>query len=96
VFCRKWKKESNTPNYRGIVRKTPPCGYLSTHADGTIVARQSDILRLEQAINEKTLKASGCRILLTMPGKIFLTKPSFTHCYGLQGFVKEVALDLVL
>ena len=70
-----------------------PCGYLSTYTDGTIVRVNQTFLDWTGHSREEV---AGKRFqdLLTMPGKIFY-ETQFYPLLQMQGFVKEVALDLV-
>jgi len=70
-----------------------PCGYLSTDLDGTIVRVNQTFLDWT-GHRQEDLSGKRLQDLLTVPGKIFY-ETQYYPLIQMQGFVKEVALDLV-
>lgn len=70
-----------------------PCGYVSTQPDGTIVRVNQTLLNLTGHRREAVL---GRRLqsFLTVPGRMFY-ETHYAPLLGMQGAIKEVALDLV-
>ena len=71
-----------------------PCGYLSSLMDGTIIGVNQTFLDWTGYSREDLLHAAKLQDLLTVPGKIFY-ETHYAPLLQMQGFVKEVALDLV-
>ena len=74
--------------------ETAPCGYLSTLRDGTIVKVNKTLLNWTGYEREDLVSTKRLQDLLTVPGKIFY-ETQFAPLLDMQGFIKEVALDLV-
>jgi signal transduction histidine kinase len=74
--------------------ETAPCGYLSTLRDGTIVKVNRTLLNWTGYEQEDLVSTKRLQDLLTVPGKIFY-ETQFAPLLDMQGFIKEVALDLV-
>ena len=74
--------------------ETAPCGYLSTLRDGTIVKVNRTLLNWTGYEREDLVSTKRLQDLLTAPGKIFY-ETQFAPLLDMQGFIKEVALDLV-
>ncbi len=74
--------------------ETAPCGYLSTLRDGTIVKVNRTLLDWTGYGREELVSTKRLQDLLTVPGKIFY-ETQFAPLLDMQGFIKEVALDLV-
>jgi PAS domain S-box-containing protein len=70
-----------------------PCGYLSTLSDGTIV-RVNQTFLTWTGYDRPTVLGKRFQDLLTVPCKLFY-QTHFAPLLRLQGFVKEIALDLV-
>ena len=70
-----------------------PCGYLFTRPDGTIVRVNQTFLDWTGYARDD-LSATRFQDLLTVPGQIFYEN-QFAPLLRLQGFVNEVAFDLV-
>jgi PAS domain S-box-containing protein len=71
-----------------------PCGYLAMLPDGTIVKVNETFLTWTGYTRETLLAGATFRELLTVPGRIYYD----THIgplLQLQGFVREVAFDLL-
>ncbi len=74
--------------------ETSPCGYLSTLRDGTIVKVNKTLLDWTGYAREDLVSTKRLQDLLTVPGRIFY-ETQFVPLLDMQGFIKEVALDLV-
>ena len=74
--------------------ETAPCGYLSTLQDGTIVKVNRTLLDWTGYAPEDLVSTKRLQDLLTVPGRIFY-ETQFAPLLDMQGFIKEVALDLV-
>ncbi|MEO6055355.1 MAG: PAS domain S-box protein [Gemmatimonadales bacterium] len=70
-----------------------PCGYVSTQPDGTIVRVNQTLLSLTGHRREAVLGRS-LQSFLTVPGRMFY-ETHYAPLLGMQGAIKEVALDLV-
>jgi PAS domain S-box-containing protein len=75
------------------VFENAPCGYLSTHLDGTILRANQTFLDWTCQQRED-LAGKRLQDLLTVPGKIFYETQYFP-LLQMQGSVKAVALDLL-
>jgi PAS domain S-box-containing protein len=71
-----------------------PCGYLSTLADGTIVQVNQTFAKMTGYTQERLLAGQRFSELLSIPGRIY-HDTHFGPLLQMQGFVKEVAFDLV-
>jgi PAS domain S-box-containing protein len=71
-----------------------PCGYIFTLLDGTIVRVNQTFLNWTGYSREELVSCKRLQDLLTMSGRIFY-ETQYAPLLQLQGFVKEVALDLV-
>ena len=71
-----------------------PCGYLSLRPDGIIVRVNQTFLDWTGYDRAALLSGSRFRDLLSMPGKVF-HDTHFGPLLQMQGFVREIALDLV-
>jgi PAS domain S-box-containing protein len=71
-----------------------PCGYLSTLDDGTIVQVNDTFLQMTGHSRESLLAGGRFAELLTIPGRIY-HDTHFAPLLQMQGFVKEVAFDLL-
>lgn len=71
-----------------------PCGYLSTVSDGTIVHVNETFVIMSGYTRDRLLSGIRFADLLTIPGKIY-HDTHFAPLLQMQGFVKEVAFDLL-
>jgi PAS domain S-box-containing protein len=71
-----------------------PCGYLSSLLDGTIIGVNQTFLDWTGYRREDLLHGTKLQDLLTVPGKSFY-ETHYTPLLQMQGFVKEVPLDLI-
>jgi PAS domain S-box-containing protein len=71
-----------------------PCGYLSTLADGTIVQVNQTFVQMTGYAREWLLSGQRFNELLTIPGRIY-HETHFGPLLQMQGFIKEVAFDLL-
>jgi PAS domain S-box-containing protein len=71
-----------------------PCGYMSTLLDGTIVRVNQTFLNWTGYTREEILSSKRLPDLLTVPGQMFY-ETQYAPLLHMQGFIKEVALDLV-
>ena len=71
-----------------------PCGYIFTLPDGMIVRVNQTFLTWTGYARDELVSARRFQDLLTVPGKIFY-ETQYAPLVRLQGFVKEVAFDLV-
>jgi PAS domain S-box-containing protein len=71
-----------------------PCGYMSTLLDGTIVRVNQTFLNWTGYTREETLSGKRLQELLTVPGRMFY-ETQYAPLLHMQGFIKEVALDLL-
>ncbi|HYE17953.1 MAG TPA: ATP-binding protein [Tepidisphaeraceae bacterium] len=71
-----------------------PCGYLSTLADGTVVQVNRTFVDMTGHPREWLLAGRRFAELLSTPGRIY-HDTHFGPLLQMQGFVKEVAFDLV-
>jgi PAS domain S-box-containing protein len=71
-----------------------PCGYLSSRLDGTIVGANETFLEWTGYSREELTGGKKFQDLLTVPGKIFY-ETQYAPLLQMQGFLKEVALDVV-
>ena len=71
-----------------------PCGYLSSFIDGTILGVNQTFLNWTGHTREELLSGKRLQELLTVPGQIFY-ETQYAPLLQLQGFVKEVALEIV-
>src|SRR5580704_17936796 len=70
-----------------------PCGFMTTHGDGTIIKVNQTFLDWTGYSREEIL-SKRFHDLLSVPGKIFY-ETQFAPLLQLQGVVKEVAFELV-
>ncbi len=70
-----------------------PCGYMSTFPDGTIVRVNQTFLNWT-GYSRQDILSKKLHDLLTVPGKMFY-ETQYAPLLHMQGFIKEVALDLV-
>jgi len=71
-----------------------PCGYLSTLHDGLIVKMNTTLLTWTGYQRDDLLQGRRWPELLTMSGRIFY-ETHFAPLLRMQGFVREIAFDLV-
>jgi PAS domain S-box-containing protein len=71
-----------------------PCGYLATLPDGTIIKVNQTFLTWTGYTLEKLLSGMTFQELLTVPGRIY-HEMHIAPLLQIQGFVREVAFDLV-
>jgi PAS domain S-box-containing protein len=71
-----------------------PCGYVSTFEDGTIVQVNETFVAMTGYTRERLLSGLRFAELLTIPGRIY-HDTHFGPLLQMQGFVKEVAFDLL-
>jgi PAS domain S-box-containing protein len=71
-----------------------PCGYLSTLPDGTIVQANQTFAKMTGYTLEWLLAGQRFSELLSIPGRIY-HDTHFGPLLQMQGFVKEVAFDLL-
>src|SRR4051812_9491512 len=71
-----------------------PCGYVSTLADGTIVQVNQTFLDMTGYSRQWLLSGQCFAGLLTIPGRIY-HDTHFGPLLQMQGFIKEVAFDLL-
>jgi PAS domain S-box-containing protein len=71
-----------------------PCGYLATLPDGVIVQVNQTFLTMTGYTREALLSGRRFAELLTIPGRIY-HDTHFGPLLQMQGFVKEVAFDLL-
>jgi PAS domain S-box-containing protein len=71
-----------------------PCGYLSTLPDGTIVQVNQTFLDMIGHAREWLLDGKRFADLLSLPGRIY-HDTHFAPLLQMQGFVKEVAFELL-
>ena len=84
-----WFEEDATDLY-----EFAPCGYLSTLSDGLIVKVNSTFLHWTGYQRNDLLQGRRWMELLTMGGRIFY-ETHFAPLLRMQGFVREIAFDLV-
>jgi PAS domain S-box-containing protein len=71
-----------------------PCGYLSLLPDGTIVRANRTFLRWTGYSAENLSSGTRLQELLSVPAKVFY-ETHYAPLLRMQGFVREMALDLV-
>jgi PAS domain S-box-containing protein len=71
-----------------------PVGYLATLPNGTIVRVNQTFLTWTGYTRERLLSGMAFRELLTVPGRIYY-ETHITPLLQMQGFVREVAFDVV-
>src|SRR5688500_3742665 len=71
-----------------------PCGYVSALADGTMVRVNQTLVEMTGQPREALLGGLRFQELLSVPGRIY-HDTHFGPLLQMQGFVKEVAFDLV-
>jgi PAS domain S-box-containing protein len=74
--------------------ETAPCGYVSTLADGTIVAVNATFLAWTGFSKDDVLVSKRIQDLLGVPARIFY-ETQFLPLLQMQGRVKEVAFDIL-
>ncbi len=71
-----------------------PCGYLSAMPDGRIMRVNQTFLNLTGHTREELLACRRLQELMTVPGRVFYDT-HFALLLRMQGFVKEIACDLL-
>ena len=71
-----------------------PCGYIFTLPDGILTRVNQTFLDLTGYARDELVPTRRLQDLLTVPGKLFYEN-QYAPLLRLQGFVKEVAFDLV-
>ncbi len=71
-----------------------PCGYLSTRPDGTIIRVNQTLLTWTGYARSELLSGRRFQDLLPVAGRIFY-ETHYAPLLQMQGFVKEIAFDLV-
>jgi PAS domain S-box-containing protein len=74
--------------------ESAPCGYLFTRPDGTITKVNQTFLRWTGYTGEQLIGRKRFQDLLTVPAGIFY-ETHYSPLLSLQGFVREIALDIV-
>src|SRR5215213_7367365 len=71
-----------------------PCGYIFTQPDGVIVRVNQTLLTWLEQTYDELVSVRRIQDLLSVPGKLFYEN-QYDPLLRMQGFVNEVALDLV-